>query len=138
MSSAVAVALCRRALSFARRVVSLLALSFSVARRVVSLLARSLSRTLALSLSLARRVVSLLALSLSRTLALSFSFARRVVSLLSRSVRRVVSSVSRCFTLRRVWEVGRLRGKVSRGEKMAVRGTDPESYITEFVLAYAD
>ena len=27
---------------------------------------------------------------------------------------------------------------VSRGEKMAVRGTDPESYITEYVLVYED
>ena len=30
----------------------------------------------------------------------------------------------------------RYSGEVSRGDKMAVRGTDPESYITEYTLAY--
>ena len=29
-------------------------------------------------------------------------------------------------------------GKVSRGEKMAFRGSDPESYITEYTLVYED
>ena len=29
-------------------------------------------------------------------------------------------------------------GEVSRGEKMALRGTDPESYITECTLASED
>jgi len=29
-------------------------------------------------------------------------------------------------------------GEVSRGEKMALRGTDPESYITEYTLVYGD
>jgi len=28
--------------------------------------------------------------------------------------------------------------EVSRGEKMARRGTDPESYITEYTLVYED
>ena len=33
----------------------------------------------------------------------------------------------------------RLRvGEVSRGEKMALRGTDPESYITEYTLVYEE
>ena len=29
-------------------------------------------------------------------------------------------------------------GVVSREEKMALRGTDPESYITEYTLVYED
>ena len=29
-------------------------------------------------------------------------------------------------------------GLVSRGEKVALRGTDPESYITEYTLVYED
>ena len=29
-------------------------------------------------------------------------------------------------------------GEASRGEKMALRGTDPESYITEYTLVYED
>ena len=29
-------------------------------------------------------------------------------------------------------------GEVSRGEKMTLRGTDPESYITEYTLVYED
>jgi hypothetical protein len=29
-------------------------------------------------------------------------------------------------------------GDVSRGEKMALRGTDPETYITEYTLVYED
>jgi len=29
-------------------------------------------------------------------------------------------------------------GEISRGEKMALRGTDPESYITEYTLVYED
>ena len=33
------------------------------------------------------------------------------------------------------WLVGR---EVSRGEKMALRRTDPESYFTEYTLAYED
>jgi len=28
--------------------------------------------------------------------------------------------------------------EVSRGEKMSLRGTDPESYITEYTLVYED
>ena len=33
----------------------------------------------------------------------------------------------------------RLRvGEVSRGEKMTLRGIDPESYITEYTLVYED
>jgi len=32
----------------------------------------------------------------------------------------------------------RLRGEVSRGEKMLFSGTDPESYITEYTLVYED
>ena len=28
--------------------------------------------------------------------------------------------------------------EVSRGEKMTLRGTDPESYITEYTLVYGD
>ena len=35
------------------------------------------------------------------------------------------------------WEVDRLRVG-SRGEKMALRGTDPESYITEYTSVYED
>ena len=29
-------------------------------------------------------------------------------------------------------------GEVSRGEEMALRGTDPESSITEYILVYED
>ena len=37
-----------------------------------------------------------------------------------------------------LWEVqdSGLAGEVSRGEKMALRGTDPESYITEYTLVH--
>ena len=29
-------------------------------------------------------------------------------------------------------------GEISRGEKIAVRGADPDSYITEYTLEYED
>ena len=31
-----------------------------------------------------------------------------------------------------------IRGEVSRGEKMTLRGTDTESYITEYTSVYED
>ena len=37
-----------------------------------------------------------------------------------------------------VGEMGRVKNEVSRGNKMALRGTDPESYITEYTLVYED
>ena len=37
-----------------------------------------------------------------------------------------------------VFSVQRTSGEVSRGEKMALRGTDPGSYITEHTFAYQE
>jgi len=36
------------------------------------------------------------------------------------------------------YERGTSVGEVSRGEETTLRGTDPESYITEFTLVYED
>ena len=39
---------------------------------------------------------------------------------------------------RKVFSDHHIRSEVPRGEKMARRGTDPESHITECTLVYAD
>ena len=57
------------------------------------------------------------------------------------SEQAIFKSIQKWWLLSRSSERGidRLRvGEVSRGENMALRGTDPESYITDYTLVYED
>ena len=56
---------------------------------------------------------------------------------MNNSIRSAVAEYLSAIKLDRLG-VGWPFGEVSRGEKMAPRGTDPVSYVTEFTSVYED